>query len=144
MRSSFWRNRSRLRSAHDCLQDSWIRPAAAQMTIHRGPDLRFRRPGHLRQKLGSLDDHPVVAVTALNRLFFNECLLYGMERGGLSKPVLLCVPCRQAFECRDRFARKRPYRRHARTRFNAVNEDRAGTALCQTTTESRTLQEQFV
>ena len=114
------------------------------MTIHRGSDLRFRRPGHFRQKLGSFNDHSVVTVAALHGLFVNECLLYGMESGSFLQTVLPCVPDRKSFECRDRFPLQRSHRRYARAYFNAVHQDRAGAALRQSTTKSRALQEQFV
>src|SRR6266851_8735690 len=123
-------------SAPPAFNNSRVCPATTQMTIHRRPDLRFRRLGHFRQKLGSLDDHPVVAVAALNRLLVNERLLYWVEHGRLLEPILLCVPGRQPFECRDRLALERSHRRHARTLFNAVDEDRAGAALRQPAAKS--------
>src|SRR5256885_13077681 len=45
--------------------DARVRPAAAQMPVHRGPNLRFGRRRRLREQLGAFDDHPVVAVAAL-------------------------------------------------------------------------------
>jgi hypothetical protein len=93
------------------------------VSIHGRSDLRFGWLWNFRQQLGSLDNHPVVAVAALNCLFVDQRLLHWMQCGWLLKLVLLCVSCLQS---------------------NAINQDRAGAALGQTATESGSLKEQLV
>ena len=60
--------------------------------------------GFLRQKLGALDRHAVVAVAALRRLHVDERLLQRMHRGRLGQSLLPRVERRQAFERGQRLA----------------------------------------
>ena len=62
------------------LQDSRVRSAAAQMSLHRVANLGIRRLRGFRQRFGSLDDHAVIAVAARYGLFVDHGLLNRMQR----------------------------------------------------------------
>src|SRR5688572_11265684 len=75
----FVRRHDLLRGALNGRENPRIRPAPAQMTVHRRPDLRFAGTRVLEQQLGAFDDLSVVAIAALHRLLGDERFLQGME-----------------------------------------------------------------
>src|SRR4026209_941645 len=60
--------RHRRRGALDRLGDPRIRAAPTEVRVHVRLDLVLSRALHLREQLGRLDHHPVLAVTALRHL----------------------------------------------------------------------------
>ena len=114
------------------------------MSAHRGTNLRIARLRRLRQQFRSLHDHPVVAVSALDRLLIDHGLLHGMQGGRPRQLLLRGVPGGKSFERRDRLALHGGDRRHARSRFNPVDEDRTRSALTQAATKPRPLKVELV
>src|SRR5579875_2901480 len=99
-----------------------MRRASAQVAVERGLDLRLGRMRVLVKQRGGAHDHPVRAVSALRRLFFDECGLQGMRRMLVPHPLDRC----------DRIL-TRPDRR-------LVEKDRTRTALSKPTAELRSVQ----
>jgi ribosomal protein S18 acetylase RimI-like enzyme len=114
------------------------------MPIHGGTYLRFGGPRSLRKKFDSLDDHTVETIAALNGLFIDHGLLYGMQHRGGREFLLSGIPSRQALESRDGFAGDVGNRCHARTGFNPIHKHRTGTALTETASKARPLQVHLV
>src|SRR4029453_3940555 len=82
----------------DRLHHPRIGSAAAKMAVHVGANLRFGGARLLCEQLGALDQHAVVAVTALRRLLVDEGLLQRMERRGLRYSLLLRIKSCEALE----------------------------------------------
>src|SRR5262249_8003464 len=86
----------------DRLHHARIGSAAAEVAVHVRANLRFGGPWILRQQLGALDQHPVVAIAALRRLLVDERLLQRMERRRLREPLLLRIERGEALERGER------------------------------------------
>ena len=98
----------------------------------------------LREQLGALDDHAVVAVAALRRLLVDQRLLQRMQRRRLRQALLLRIQRRQALERGHRLAGDRRDRRHAGADLDAVGEHRAGAALREPAAEARSFELELV
>src|SRR5579883_342763 len=107
-----------------------MRRASAQVAVERGLDLRLGRMRVLVEQRGGAHDHPVRAVSALRRLFFDECGLQGMRR--------MLVP--QSLDGRDPRPLDRCDRILTRPDRRLVEKDRTRTALSKPTAELRSVQ----
>src|SRR5438128_10756807 len=67
--------RHRSSSLLDRRQNPRIGPTAAQVAVHRRPDLIFGRILRRREQISSLDHHPVLAVTTMRHLHVDPRLL---------------------------------------------------------------------
>src|SRR4030095_15230728 len=112
----------RLSGAVYRLDDSRIGPAAAEMSVHRGADLRVRWLWSFSEKFRSFDNHTVVAIPALQGLLVDHGLLDGMELGRLRQLLLRGVKCRQSFERCDGLALDCGDFCQARARLYAIHE----------------------
>ena len=122
-----------------------IRPAAAEMPVHRRADLVLGRVLRRREQIGGLDHHPVLAVTAMRHLHVDPRLLQRMQRRRSSGRAALRRPQRrQPFERRDALPAHRRHRRDARADLLAVQQHRAGTTLRKAATEARAMQVELV
>src|SRR5262249_53367902 len=120
----------------DRLHHARIGSATAEVAVHVRANLCFGGAWILRQQLGALDQHSVVAIAALRRLLVDERLLQRMEHWRLREPLLLCVERREALERGQRFVGDRRNRRHAGADLDAVGEHRARAALRQPAAEA--------
>ena len=77
---------SRIRRAHDRLDDADMRPAAAEIVCERLLDFRLGRLLVGGEERGRLHDHAVDAVAALRRLLFDEGFLHGMRACRRAEP----------------------------------------------------------
>ena len=66
-------------------QDSRIRPAAAQMPVHRRADLVLGRVLRRREQVSGLDHHAVLAIAAMRHLHVDPRLLQRMQRRSSSR-----------------------------------------------------------
>src|SRR5690349_24056385 len=94
--------RHRLGRTLDRLEDRRVRPAAAEVAVHRLLDLQLRRILGRREQVCRLDDHSVLAVAALRHLRLDPRLLQRMQRGRSGRRTALLRPQRrQPLERRD-------------------------------------------
>src|SRR5262249_24557277 len=93
----------------DRLHHARIGSATAEVAVHVRANLCFGGAWILRQQLGALDQHSVVAIAALRRLLVDERLLQRMEHWRLREPLLLCVERREALERGQRFVGDPPH-----------------------------------
>src|SRR5579871_1428802 len=127
-------------------QDSRIRPAAAQMSVHRRADLILGRILRRRKQVSSLDHHAVLAVTAMRYLHIDPGLLQRMQRrSGSGRALALSSPeSRKTLERSDALTRHRRHRGHAGAYLLAVQQHRAGATLRKTTAEAGAMQVELV
>ncbi len=110
--------RSSSRGHADRMHDALIRPAPANIALHRALDFDIRRVGRLVQQPGRRQDHAGSTVAALHGVGLDERGLEGMQ------PAIMF----QAFDGGDLFSLREPRRRTARPDRSAVEQDGAGSA----------------
>src|SRR4051812_37554578 len=115
------------------------------MAVHGGADLILGRVLRRRQKIRSLNHHPVLAVTAVRDLNIDPRLLKRMQRRRCRRRAALLRPHRRkAFQRRDRLARNSSDRGHAAPDLLAVQQHRARATLREAATEARAMQVELV
>src|SRR6187200_3366345 len=72
------RTTDRLRGPLHSFDDSGVRAAPTEVTVHLATNVLFARIRIAGQKLRALDRHSVVAIPALRGVLVNERLLQGM------------------------------------------------------------------
>jgi hypothetical protein len=102
-----------------------MRSAPAEIAGERSADIVFRRFGFFGKKSGGANDHAAGAIAALRHLFFDEGGLYRMRRRDRS----------ESLKRNDRFALRIRNRLKARSRRASVEENAAGAALAEATSE---------
>src|SRR5690348_11050392 len=113
------------RGRHHGADDPHMRSAPAEITGERSADIVFRRFGFFGKESGGADDHAAGAIAALRHLFFDEGGLYRMRRRDRS----------ESLKRNDRFALRIRNRLKARSRRASVEENAAGAALAEATSE---------
>src|SRR5438105_9640624 len=115
------------------------------MAIHRLPDLQLGGVLRRRQQVRSLDDHAVLAITALRHLQLDPGLLQRMDRGRCTRRAALLRPeSRKALERRDRLAADCGNRTDTTPDLLPVQQHRASATLGKTAAEARAVQVELV
>jgi hypothetical protein len=111
-----------------------MRAASAKIAGECLSDLFVAWISRLEEERSGLHDHAVDAITTLHRLFVDERLLHGMRLLGGAEP----------FQRDHIAAANRRQRSNAGPHRVTVDVDRAGAALAETTSKSRTMQAKVV
>jgi hypothetical protein len=100
-------------------------PHRQRLPASGSADIVFRRFGFFGKESGGANDHAAGAIAALRHLFFDEGGLYRMRRRDRS----------ESLKRNDRFALRIRNRLKARSRRASVEENAAGAALAEATSE---------